>query len=69
MICNSKVHDKSCPSYRNNALKGASSIQQQYADKKLVFNQKEVDILSKVMRMSQIILQKIRINSNNLKIF
>lgn len=65
MICNSNLHDKNCPSY-NNALKGASSIQQ-HSDKKLVFNQNEISILSKVLRMSQIYLTKNKDKFNCIK--
>ena len=57
MICNSKIHSKSCPSYRNNSLKSASAVSQ-HADKKLVLNQNEISILSKVLRMSQIYITK-----------
>ena len=61
MICNSNFHDKNCPSYRNNALKSASAItnnnnNNNYSPtttKKLFFNDKEVQLISKVIELSR----------------
>ncbi|HJT85290.1 MAG TPA: hypothetical protein VJ697_12490 [Nitrososphaeraceae archaeon] len=51
MICRDFINDKSCPSYRNNALKGASAINN--SPKKLTFNDKEVQLISKVLELSK----------------
>jgi hypothetical protein len=47
LVCNNSSihHDRNCPSHKNNALKGASNVNQQPTQ--LVFNQSEVNILGK----------------------
>lgn len=50
MYCNSKIHSKSCP--YNNALKGASLLQQH------TFNQNEIKIVSNVLKISKYFITK-----------
>lgn len=64
MICNSNYHSKSCPSYRYNALKGASAMinnnqsKQQQGPKKHMFQQLEVDRISKVLEIGKFYINK-----------
>jgi hypothetical protein len=59
MVCYDTIHDKNCPSYKNNtlALKGGSAVQQQQSQSqegnRFVFNQSEVDRISKVLEISR----------------
>ena len=63
MTCNNSIHDLNCPdSYNNNALKSASAsvsataVNQQ--PKQFVFNQQEVNILSKSLEVCQFYITK-----------
>ena len=49
MVCNNNtIHSINCPSYRNNALKGASAVvNQQPTTKQYVFNSEEVGFLGR----------------------
>lgn len=50
VVCNSKFHSPSCPSYySNNALKGASAV----ANKILKFDINEVKLMSKTLEYSK----------------
>lgn len=57
MVCNShNNHSPSCPSYKNNSLKGASAVNNQ--SKKLMFFSKEIDIISKILEISRFYITK-----------
>ena len=63
MICNNSFihHDRNCPDYKNNALKGASisttaAVNQQ--PKQFVFNSNEVQILTKVFEICRLYVNK-----------
>ena len=58
MTCNNSIHDLNCPdSYNNNSLKGASAVVNQQ-QKQFVFNQQEVNILSKSLEVCQFYITK-----------
>ena len=58
MVCKNFNHSVNCPSYRNNALKGASAVNQQQQQKQFVFNQQEVNILDKSLKVCQFYITK-----------
>jgi hypothetical protein len=55
LVCNSFNHSPHCPRYRNNALKGASNVNQ---PKQLMFNSSEVNILSKSLEICKYYIGK-----------
>lgn len=58
MTCNNSIHDLNCPdSYNNNSLKCASAVVNQQ-QKQFVFNQQEVNILSKSLEVCQFYITK-----------
>jgi hypothetical protein len=68
LICKSSIHDKSCPSYRNNQLKGASAAINNSTTKKLTFNDKEVQLISKVLELSRYYIKDLQNQDMILKI-
>ena len=62
MTCNNSIHDLNCPdSYNNNALKSSSasaSVAVNQQPKQFVFNQQEVNILSKSLEVCQFYITK-----------
>lgn len=59
LICNStNNHSPSCPSYRNNQLKGASAITNNSPKKILTFDSNEVQLISKVLEMGRFYISK-----------
>jgi hypothetical protein len=57
LVCNHNTHDRNCPSYKNNALKGASGTVNQQP-KQFLFNSSEVNILSKVLEITKYYVSK-----------
>lgn len=62
LICNSNSHDKNCPSYTDNRLKGASAVVQQNP----TFSQGEISILEKVLRICQLYLKNNNFQNNDI---
>ena len=57
MVCKNYYHSVNCPSYKNNALKGASSSSINNT-KQLMFHQNEVRIISKVLEICKLYINK-----------
>jgi hypothetical protein len=65
LVCNSFNHSSHCPSYRNNALKGAAAVvgsinnnNNNYQPKQYVFNQSEVNLLGKSLEAIKYFITK-----------
>ena len=62
MTCNNSFihHDRKCPDYNNNALKGASAVATavNQQPKQFVFNSNEVQILAKVLEICRLYINK-----------
>ena len=50
MICNNPNHDINCRYHNNNALKGASAVNQQQPGKQFAFNPDEVNLLGESLQ-------------------
>lgn len=55
MVCKNSNHSPHCPSYKNNALKGASAVNQ---PKQLMFNSSELNLLSKSLEVCRYFITK-----------
>lgn len=59
MVCNNSIyHDRNCPDYKNNKLKGAAEAVNQQQPKYLIFNHSEVQILAKILEICRLYINK-----------
>jgi hypothetical protein len=64
LVCNSNYHSPSCPSYKNNSLKGASEINNQ-PKQLLKFHESEINLLNKSLELCRYFIGKTQAQYQN----
>lgn len=67
MVCNNSIyHDRNCPDYKNNKLKGAAEAVNQQQPKYLIFNHSEVQILAKILEICRLYIRILHYFNNHI---